>query len=549
MARKDAGAAERLKARSRAPEDRDAGRSKPRSATAVLPCRPLCQTFPTFPSTTFRSAVTNTTTTKSNDPGNALRFRTASSPKEHFTLGEALGQMDFETAAKLSGARFVVLRGGLARLHRALGQYMLDLHVDRHGYEEVRPAGSGARCGHVRHRAITEVPRRSIPRRRRLLADTDGRGAADQSRARARARRARTSAPLHGPDPELPCGGGVGGPRHARHDPAASIHPRWNSSPITTPEASLEEHERMTRAAEAVLEGLGLHYRRMLLCTGDMGFASRKTFDLEVWLPGQNTFREISSCSVCGDFQARRMEARYRPTGAKNTRFVHTLNGSGIAVGRALVAVLENYQKPDGSITVPEVPRALYGRPLPNRSREGQEVTCGSSSPMTMESMRKASPCWSGVAASLSDDVVTVAPESDQSGVAHSLSPQRSSAATRNLAASLRGPRNADRLRHHGGALAACGPSPRFDPVGRQPRAERRRGCDLLRNDCGRHGRHAARHSVVRSQPGLRTVDGPQEPALGLRRAACRFRDPQGARRGCSAGYPYQRQLPRLSAR
>ena len=111
----------------------------------------------------------------------------------------------------------------------------------------------------------------------------------------------------------------------------------------------------MTRAAEAVLEGLGLHYRRMLLCTGDMGFASRKTFDLEVWLPGQNAFREISSCSVCGDFQARRMEARYRPTGAKNTRFVHTLNGSGVAVGRALVAVLENYQNPDGSITVPKV--------------------------------------------------------------------------------------------------------------------------------------------------------------------------------------------------
>jgi len=124
---------------------------------------------------------------------------------------------------------------------------------------------------------------------------------------------------------------------------------------VTTPETSAEEHERMTRAAEAVLEGLGLHYRRMLLCTGDMGFASRKTYDLEVWLPGQNAFREISSCSVCGDFQARRMDARYRPAGARNTRFVHTLNGSGVAVGRALVAVMENYQRADGSIAVPEV--------------------------------------------------------------------------------------------------------------------------------------------------------------------------------------------------
>ena len=273
-------------------------------------------------------------------------------PKEHFALGEALGLMDFDTAAKLSGSRFVVLKGALARLHRALGQYMIDIHVDRHGYQEIDPpvlVRDAAMFGTAQlpkfrddqFRAGNDywlIPTAEVPltnlARERLIEERDlpWRFTALTQSFRAEA--------------------GAAG-RDTRGMIRQHQFTKVELVSVTTPEASAEEHERMTAAAEAVLEGLGLHYRRMLLCTGDMGFASRKTYDLEVWLPGQNAFREISSCSVCGDFQARRMEARYRPTGGKATRYVHTLNGSGVAVGRALVAVLENYQQPDGSITVP----------------------------------------------------------------------------------------------------------------------------------------------------------------------------------------------------
>ena len=281
-------------------------------------------------------------------------------PKEHFALGEALGLMDFDAAAKMSGARFVVLRGALARLHRALGQYMLDLHVDRHGCEEVDPpvlVRDAAMFGTAQlpkfrddqfragddHWLIptAEVPLTNLVRERVM----------DE-----RELPLRFSALTHCFRKEAGSAG-----RDTRGMIRQHQFAKVEMVSVTSPEASDEEHERMTRAAEDVLEGLGLHYRRMLLCTGDMGFASRKTFDLEVWLPGQGAFREISSCSNCGDFQARRMEARYRPAGAKATRYVHTLNGSGVAVGRALVAVLENYQNTDCAITVPEVLRPYMG--------------------------------------------------------------------------------------------------------------------------------------------------------------------------------------------
>ena len=281
-------------------------------------------------------------------------------PKEHFTLGEALGLMDFDAAAKMSGSRFVVLKGALARLHRALGQYMIDMHVDRHGCEEVDPpvlVRDAAMYGTAQLPKFRDdqfragddhwlIPTAEVPLtnlvRERVLDERDL-----PMRFTALTNCFRLEAGSAGRDTR----GMIRQHQFAKVEMVS----------ITTPEQSDEEHERMTRAAEDVLEGLGLHYRRMLLCSGDMGFASRKTFDLEVWLPGQDAFREISSCSVCGDFQARRMEARYRPAGAKNTRFVHTLNGSGVAVGRALVAVLENYQEPDGTIAVPEVLRPYMG--------------------------------------------------------------------------------------------------------------------------------------------------------------------------------------------
>ncbi len=275
-------------------------------------------------------------------------------PKEHFVLGEALGLMDFDTAAKLSGSRFVVLRGALARLERALGQFMLDLHITEHGYEEIDPpllVRDAAMYGTAQlpkfrddqFRAGEEhwlIPTAEVPLtnlvRERVLDE-----AALPLRFTALTPSFRAEAGAAGRDTR-------GMIRQHQFEKVELVS-------VTTPEASLAEHERMTACAEEVLKRLGLHYRVMLLCTGDMGFASRKTYDIEVWLPGQGAFREISSCSVCGDFQARRMEARYRPQGAKTPRFVHSLNGSGVAVGRALVAVLEHYQNPDGSITVPEV--------------------------------------------------------------------------------------------------------------------------------------------------------------------------------------------------
>lgn len=353
MARKDGESADRLKAevaglKAQGPALEAEERDSSAALTAAL------SEIPNIPQDDVPEGVDERGNQEVKRSGQSPAFPDGVAPREHFTLGEALGLMDFDAAAKMSGSRFVVLRGGLARLHRALGQYMIDLHVDRHGYEEVDPpvlVRDAAMYGTAQlpkfrddqFRAGDEhwlIPTAEVP-----LTNLARESVIDERdlplRFTALTQSFRAEAGAAGRDTR-------GMIRQHQFTKVELVS-------ITTPEASAEEHERMTRAAEAVLEGLGLQYRRMLLCTGDMGFASRKTYDLEVWLPGQNAFREISSCSVCGDFQARRMDARYRPAGARNTRFVHTLNGSGVAVGRALVAVMENYQRPDGSIAVPDV--------------------------------------------------------------------------------------------------------------------------------------------------------------------------------------------------
>jgi seryl-tRNA synthetase len=286
----------------------------------------------------------------------ALGFET----KEHFELGEALGMMDFERAAKMSGSRFTILSGGLARLERALGQYMLDLHTGEHGYTEVNPplmVNDAAAYG------TDKLPKFGDD----LFRTTDGRWLIPTAEVPLTYMAAGEIIA----EEELPkryaaqtaCfrseAGSAG--RDTRGMLRQHQFTKVELVSVTTPETSLEEHERMTASAEAVLKGLGLHFRTIVLCTGDMGFGARKTYDIEVWLPGQKAYREISSCSVCGDFQARRMNARCRKAGDKATRFVHTLNGSGVAVGRALIAVMENYQNADGSITVPDALRPYMG--------------------------------------------------------------------------------------------------------------------------------------------------------------------------------------------
>ncbi|MDI6025850.1 serine--tRNA ligase [Corticibacterium sp. UT-5YL-CI-8] len=283
--------------------------------------------------------------------------------KEHYEIGEALGLIDFERAAKLSGSRFTVLKGQIARLERAIGQFMLDLHTTEHGYTEVQPPllvrdevlfGTNqlpkfeedlffvphgeARLGLI---PTAEVPLTNLVREEIL--------AADQLPIRYTAL--------------TPCFRSEAG--SAGRDTRGMLRQhqfyKVELVSITDQESSVAEHERMTQCAEEVLKRLELPFRTVVLCTGDMGFGARKTYDIEVWLPGQNAYREISSCSVCGDFQARRMDARYRKADEKGTHFVHTLNGSGTAVGRALIAVLENYQNEDGSVTIPEALRPYMG--------------------------------------------------------------------------------------------------------------------------------------------------------------------------------------------
>ena len=281
-------------------------------------------------------------------------------PKQHFELGEALGLMDFETAAKLSGSRFVVLKGSLARLERALSQFMLDLHTSEHGYTEVNPpllVRDEAMFGTAQLPKFKDdqfaagedywlIPTAEVP-----LTNLAREAISEEASLPMRVAAA------------TPCFRAEAGA--AGRDTRGMIRQhqffKVELVTVTTPEQSAEEHERLTACAETVLKRLGLPYRVMVLSTGDMGFAAEKTHDIEVWLPGQDAYREISSCSKCGDFQARRMNARYRPKDSKNPRLVHTLNGSGVAVGRALVAVLENYQEADGSVRIPEALQPYMG--------------------------------------------------------------------------------------------------------------------------------------------------------------------------------------------
>lgn len=289
-------------------------------------------------------------------------------PAEHFDLGEALGLMDFEAAARMSGSRFVVLRGQLARMERALAAFMIDSHTAKFGYTEISPPLL------VRDEAMfgtTQLPK--------FRNDQFKAGPDDEQDDRPNHWLIPTAeVPLTNlvresilTDEELPLrytaftpcfrmeAGSAG--RDTRGLIRMHQFPKVEMVSITTPQQSKDEHERMTSAAEEILSQLGLHYRVMVLSTGDMGFAAQKTYDFEVWLPGQGAYREISSCSVCGDFQARRMNARYRPAGEKSPKFVHTLNGSGLAVGRTMVAILETWQQEDGSVIIPDVLRPYMG--------------------------------------------------------------------------------------------------------------------------------------------------------------------------------------------
>ncbi|KCZ82845.1 serine--tRNA ligase [Hyphomonas jannaschiana] len=282
-------------------------------------------------------------------------------PKDHADLGEALGMMDFETAAKMSGARFVLLSGKLARLERAIAAFMLDLQTEEHGYTECSPpllvkdqalVGTGQLPKFAEDLFKTTADHWLIPTAEVSLTNIV---------------RETIIEPGYLPrrfTAHTPCFRSEAGSAGRDTKGMIRLH-QFNKvelvSVVANEEEGLKELERMTECAEAVLKRLDLPFRRMLLCTGDMGAGARKTYDLEVWLPSQKTYREISSCSYCGDFQARRMDARYRPEAGAKPEFVHTLNGSGLAVGRTLVAVIENYQNEDGSITVPEALRSYMG--------------------------------------------------------------------------------------------------------------------------------------------------------------------------------------------
>ena len=281
-------------------------------------------------------------------------------PKDHVDLGQGVGQMDFEAAARMSGARFVVLKGQLARLERALGQFMLDLQTREHGYLEVSPPllvrdeamfGTGQLPKFADDLFHTTDGRWLIPTAEVSLTNTVREQILEEGELPLR-----LTALTHCFRSEAGASG-----RDTRGMIRQHQFQKVELVSITTPDQSETEHERMVDCAEAVLKRLDLPFRTMKLCAGDMGFGARKTYDLEVWLPSQATYREISSCSNCGDFQARRMEARCRKSGEKGTRFVHTLNGSGLAVGRTLVAVIENYQDEGGRIAVPQVLQPYMG--------------------------------------------------------------------------------------------------------------------------------------------------------------------------------------------
>jgi seryl-tRNA synthetase len=432
MGRKDMAAADALKAEVAAIKDRmTAAETAQREADAKL--KAALETIPNIPAPD--------TPVGADEHGNVEYRRHGAKPtanhlnQQHFEIGEAMGLMDFEAAARMSGSRFTVLKGGLARLERALGQFMIDLHTTEHGYQEVAAPlivkddslyGTAQLPKFERDQFIAsqisdlELLQKisalqwfsTIEEEIDFAKKSGSRNLTEAISDLFQAKNFVASGPEDPPpsddwikflemryareriayesgipprrwliptaevtltnlvreqiltDEELPLrftaltpcfrseAGAAG--RDTRGMLRQHQFMKCELVSITTPETSRDEHERMLACAEAVLKKLGLHYRTMTLCTGDMGFAARKTYDIEVWLPGQQAYREISSCSNCGDFQARRMDARYRPAGEKGARFVHTLNGSGLAVGRTLIAVMENYLNPDGSVSVPE---------------------------------------------------------------------------------------------------------------------------------------------------------------------------------------------------
>ncbi|HEY4135207.1 MAG TPA: serine--tRNA ligase [Alphaproteobacteria bacterium] len=337
-------------------DEQAAAEAKAAEQGAVLDT--LLATIPNLPADDVPAGKDENDNVERHKVGEPAKF--AFKAKEHADLGTDLGMMDFERAAKISGARFVVLSGQLARLERALGQFMLDLQTGENGYREVRPpvlvrdhalfgTGQLPKFADDLFKASADlwlIPTAEVPLtnlyREEILDE-----AALPARVTALTPCFRAEAGAAGKDT-------TGMIRQHQFDKVELVS-------ITTPEQSADEHERMLGCAEEVLKRLGLPYRVITLCTGDMGFSARKTYDIEVWLPGQGRYREISSCSNCGDFQARRMDARFKAKGEKGTRFVHTLNGSGLAVGRTLIAVMENYQDADGNIRVPEALKPYMG--------------------------------------------------------------------------------------------------------------------------------------------------------------------------------------------
>jgi seryl-tRNA synthetase len=355
MGRKDAAEADRLKGEVAHLKDEIAAiETRERDAQASLDA--CLAAIPNLPDDTVPTGTDENDNVVVHVRGAQRSF--AFDASEHDVFAPALG-LDFETAQKVSGARFAYLKGGIARLSRALGQFMLDQNLAQ-GYQEIAPPllvrdaafyGTGQLPKFAEDSFQTTDGHWLIPTAEVSLTNmVSGEILANDTlpiRLTALTPCFRSEAGSAGRDTR-------GLIRQHQFEKVELVS-------ITRPEESEAEHERMTACAESVLDALGLHYRRMLLCSGDMGFSARKTYDLEVWLPGQKRYREISSCSNCGDFQARRMNARYRPEGEKGTRFVHTLNGSALAVGRTLVAVLENYQEEGGSVTVPDVLKMYMG--------------------------------------------------------------------------------------------------------------------------------------------------------------------------------------------
>jgi seryl-tRNA synthetase len=351
MGQKDFDKAEALKAEvSKLKDEMQSVEEEARTADAAL--SDLLATLPNIPYSDIPEGLTEDDNREERKVGQKPGWNHPA--KEHFEIGEELGLMDFEAAAAMSGSRFTVLKGGLARLERALGQFMLDVHTVEHGIEEINPPllvrdealfGTGQLPKFSEDLFHTTEGRWLIPTAEVSLTNLVREQILDQKQLPLRYTAL------------TPCfrseAGSAG--RDTRGMLRQHQFMKCEMVSITDADSSLDELERMVGCAEAVLQKLGLHYRVVTLCGGDMGFGARKTYDIEVWLPGQDAYREISSCSVCGDFQGRRMNARYRLEDGKTTQFVHTLNGSGVAVGRCLIAVMENYLNEDGSISVPDV--------------------------------------------------------------------------------------------------------------------------------------------------------------------------------------------------